>query len=112
MTEAYAELRKRIADKRVSLTQKEEELKDQISDIRSAISPGKLIVGAVKDVFKEAAPSNGFVKTGLGIGATVLADKLLFRKSGFIIRALGMFVVRKLVNKIASSRKEPPLNDD
>jgi len=111
MTEAHAELRKRIADKRDSLTQKEEELKDQLSDIRSSISPGKLIVGAVKNVFNEAAPPNGFVKTGMRIGATVLADKLLFRKRGFMIRALGMFVVRKLVNKI-TSRREPQLNGD
>jgi len=111
MTEAHAELRKRIADKRVSLELKEEELKDQLSDIRSTLSPGKLIVGAVKDVFNEATPPNGFVKTGIGIGATILADKLLFRKSGFIIRALGMFVVRKLVSKIAR-RKEPQYNDN
>ncbi len=111
MTEAHAELRKRIADKRVSLIQKEENLKDQLNDIRSTLSPGKLIVGAVKDVFKEATPPNGFLKTGIGIGATFLADKLLFRKRGFMIRALGMFVVRKLVNKI-SSRKEPQYNQD
>ena len=109
MTEAHAELRKRIADKRLSLEQKEVDLKDQLSDIRDSISPGKLIVGAVKNVFNEAKPPNGFVKTGIGIGATILADKLLFRKSTFLIRALGMFVVRKLVNKIAS-RKDPQLN--
>ena len=111
MTEAHAELRKRIADKRISLEQKEVELKDQLSDIRSSLSPGKLIVGAVKNVFTEAKPPNGFIRTGIGIGATVLADKLLFRKSGFIIRALGMFVVRKLANKIAS-RKEPQFHDN
>jgi len=109
MTEAHAELRKRIADKRLSLEQKEADLKDQLSDIRDSISPGKLIVGAVKNVFKEASPPNGFVKTGIGIGATILADKLLFRKRSFLIRALGMFVVRKLVNKV-SSRKDPQLN--
>jgi len=109
MTEAYAELRKRIADKQESLTQKQEDLKDQLNDIGSSISPGKLIVGAVKDVFKEATPPNGFVKTGIGIGATILADKLIFRKSSFLIRALGMFVIRKVVNKIAS-RKDPQLN--
>jgi hypothetical protein len=111
MTEAYAELRKRIADKQHSLTEKEEDLKDQLSDIRGSITPGKLIVGAVKNVFKEATPPNGFIKTGIGIGATVLVNKLLFRKRGFIIRALGMFVVRKLVHKIAS-RKEPQLYED
>jgi hypothetical protein len=111
MTEAYTELRKRISDKQDSLTQKEEELKDQLNDIRSSISPGKLIVGAVKNVFSEAAPPNGFVKTGIGIGATVLADKLLFRKRGFIIRALGMFVVRRIVNKI-TSRKQPQPDGD
>jgi len=111
MTEAYDELRKRIADKRISLEQKKEDLKDQLIDIRESITPGKLIVGAVKNVFKEATPPNGYVKTGIGIGATVLAGKFLFRKKSFLIRALGMFVVRKLVNKI-TSRREPHINDN
>jgi len=111
MTEAHAELRKRIADKRISLEQKQEELKEQLSDIRSSLSPGKLIVGAVKNVMTEAKPPNGFIRSGIGIGATVLADRFLFRKSGFIIRALGMFVVRKLANKMAS-RKTPQYNDN
>jgi hypothetical protein len=106
MTEAHEELRKRIADKRLNLAQRESDLKEQIKDIGSSLSPGKLIVGAVKNVFKEASPPNGFVKTGISIGATVLVDKLLFHKAGFIIRTLGMFAVRKLVNKF-TRRKEP-----
>jgi len=111
MTEAYAELRKRIADKRTNLAQKEEEVKEQLRDISSSLSPGKLIVGAVKNVFKEAAPANGYVKTGIGIGATILANKLLFRKSGFLLKALGMFAVRKLVNTF-TKRNEIQLMDD
>ncbi len=111
MIEAHDELRKRIADKRIIVAQKEEGLKEQLKDIGSDLSPGKIIVGAVKSAFSEASGSNGLLKTGIGIGATVLTDRLLFKKAGFIVRALGMFVVRKLVNRISKKKDPQPIYD-
>jgi hypothetical protein len=104
MTKDYDELKKRIAEKRKLVIRQEEELKEQVKEIANSLSPGKIIAGAVKNVFNEAASSNGFIKTGIGIGATVLVDRFLFPKAGFFLRSAGIFAVRKLVSKFGNRK--------
>ena len=110
MTEKYKELRERIAEKRIIISRKEQQLKEQFKDIKKDLSPGKLIVGAVKNVVTEAKPPSGFLNTGISLGVAFLADRLLFRRVGIIARTVGMFAVRKLVNKFTNNHRPHPLS--
>ena len=110
MIEKYNELRERIAEKRLIIARKEEGLKEQFREIKRDLSPGKLIVGAVKDVVTESTPPSGFLSTGISLGVSFLADRLLFRRAGLIARTIGMFAVRKLVNKFTNNSRPHPLS--
>lgn len=98
MTEAYDKLKLRIAEKRMSIAKKEEEMSEQMGDITSHLSPGRIVKGAIKKVVGNSTAA-GVIQTGLGMGISILADRLIFRKRNMLVRSLGMFAVRKLVNK-------------
>lgn len=101
MTEAYDELKRKIADKRLSISRKEEEMKQQMNDITAHLSPGRMVKGAINKVVGNSTAS-GIIQTGLGMGISFLADRLIFRKKNLLVRSLGMFAVRKLVNKFTN----------
>lgn len=107
MTDAYERLHERIAAKKAALARQEATMRWQLEGIREHLSPGRLLKSAVKDVVTEVKTSPGeFISSGLKMGAGFLADRLLFRKRGFLVRTIGMFAVRRLVNKFTSSKDE------
>ncbi len=107
MTDAYERLHQRISAKKLALVQQEATMKLQLEGIRDHLSPGRLLKSAVKDVVSEVKSSPGdLISSGLKMGASFLADRLLFRKRGFLLRTIGMFAVRRLVNKFTSSKNE------
>jgi hypothetical protein len=106
MTEAYQKLRTRIADKQRSLSQHEALMKEQFADIKEHLSPRNLIKGAVKSVVRVGTTPTA-LQTGITIGAGFLADRFLFRKKNVIVRSLGLFAVRKLVNKFTTKLSRP-----
>jgi hypothetical protein len=69
-----------------------------------------LIKGAMKNIIGEVSggPTN-LVKTGIGFGAGLLADRFLFGSRGFLVRSAGRFVVQKLIGRFA--RKKEIVND-
>lgn len=107
MTDAYERLHQRIAAKKQALAEQEATMKLQLEGIRSHLSAGRLLKTAMKDVVAEVKSSPGdFISSGLKWGAGFLADRLLFKKRGFLLRTVGMFAVRRLVNKFTSSKNE------
>jgi len=106
MTEAYEKLRSRIAEKRANMTRQEEEMKLQFQDIKAHLSPGSLLKRAVKNIVQTNATPSA-LQTGISVGAGFLADRFLFRKRNFIVRSLGLFAVRKVVNKFTNKLSPP-----
>ncbi|MBC7851719.1 MAG: hypothetical protein H7Y31_18390 [Chitinophagaceae bacterium] len=78
-------------------------MKEQLKDIGVALKPVNLIKGAMGGAVN-AAKKPSVISTAIGIGIPFLADRLLFRKRGFIFRTVGLFAVRKLVNKFTAKR--------
>lgn len=101
MTEAYDTLKQRIEAKRLSIAQQEEVMKAQMDDITSHLTPSNMIKGAINKVVGNKTAS-AVIQTGLGLGISFLADRLIFRKRNLLIRSVGMFAVRKLVNKFTN----------
>ena len=106
MTEAYQKLRSRIAEKRATLNRQEEDMKLQFQDIKSHLTPGSLLKTAVRNIVRTNATPSA-LQTGISVGAGFLADRLFLRQRNFIVRSLGLFAVRKLVNKF-TNRLSPP----
>ncbi len=101
-SEAYEQLRDRIATKKIELAQREQVVKLHLNEVKEELTPGKLIKGAMKNIVGEVSggPEN-LLKTGIGFGAGILADRFLFRSSGFLVRSAGRFVVRKVLERFA-----------
>lgn len=99
-SQAYLELRARIASKKRELTKQEQVVKLHLNEVMGELTPGKLIKGAMKNVIGEVSggPQN-LIKTGIGFGAGLLADRFLFKSSGLLVRSAGRFMVRKVLER-------------
>lgn len=103
MNEAYDELQKRIADKKNSVARKEQELRDQVLDIGSHLQPGNLVKAAAENIWQSTI-TPGLLKTGIGLGFGLIADRLFLKKKNLFWRAAAQFFVRRLVNKFIAAR--------
>lgn len=103
MTDGYRRLKQRIAEKEQELQQRELAMVAALDQVKISLQPRQLLAGAVNNAFSGGSK---LLKTGLGIGATILADRLIFKKAGTLGRAAGMFVIRKLVR--AFTQYHPP----
>lgn len=104
--EAYENLRQRIEAKKNELSQKEQVVKLHLNEVKEELTPGKLIKGAMKNIIGEVSGGpNNLIKTGIGFGAGLLADRFLFRSGGFLVKSAGRFVVQKLIGSFVSKRE-------
>jgi hypothetical protein len=85
------------------VARKEQELRDQVLDIGSHLQPGKLVKAAAENVLQSTI-TPGLLKTGIGLGLGLIADRVFLKKKNLFLRAAGQFFVRQLVNKFMAAR--------
>lgn len=106
MTDIQNNLHQRIEEKKLVVENKRRLLDSSIDRFTDRLKPASILKSAANNIFKTPFASNSTLKNGLGLGIGVIADRLLFKKSGIIIKTAGLLVMKKLVDAIVKSTEK------
>jgi len=102
--ESYEELRKARMLSKQRIKMLEQEIKDDIQEIKNDLNPANLVGNTIRNMF--TSEKHGLVTESLNIGVNALVKGLLFRNTSFITKTLIAYAAKNLANNMVMKNSE------
>jgi hypothetical protein len=102
--ESYDQLKaaKALSKKRIKML--EQEIKDDVEEIKHDLNPANLIGNTVRNML--TSEKHGIVSASVNMGVNALVKGLLFRNRNFITKTLVAFAAKNLANNMVMKNSD------
>ena len=102
--ESYEQLRKAKLLSKQRIKMLEQEIQDDVQEIKNSLNPVNLARNAIRNVL--TSEKHGLVSESLNIGVNALVKGLLFRNTNFITKTLIAYAAKNLANNMVSKNSD------
>lgn len=102
--ESYEQLRKAKMLSKQRLKMLEQEIKDDVQEIKNDLNPANLVRNTVRNML--TSEKHGLVSESLNIGVNAIVKGLLFRNTNFITKTLIAYAAKNLANNMLSKNSD------
>ena len=102
--ESYEQLRKAKVLSKQRIKMLEEEIKNDVREIKEDLNPAKLVGSTIRNMF--SSEKHGLVTESLNVSVNALIKGLLFRNSNFITKTLVAFAAKNLANNLVMQNSD------
>jgi hypothetical protein len=101
--ENLSDLRREIKRLQVVKASNEQALTHDIRELHESLKPANLVINTLRGFFETDSGPSGLLKSGVSAGVNLLIEKLLFRKSNFIVKTLMSYLGGNLANNLVKN---------
>ena len=102
--ETYEQLRKAKALSKQRIKILEQEMKDDVTELKHDLNPVNLVGSTVRNML--TSEKHGLVTESLNIGVNAIVKGLLFRNTNFITKTLIAFAAKNLANNMVMKNSD------
>ncbi len=103
------DLEREIVRLKMEAKQKEIVLNNQFEELVENFEPGKLLNKGFRSMFSNSIQNKPIISTGLSLAAGFLIEKVLLRKTNFIVKYGLAQIAMNLVSTLVDENWNPPL---